>query len=305
MLYPLKFEPILVERVWGGTTLTRYGKPVPAGKRIGESWEISDRPGAESRVANGPYKGQTLRELIQTLGPDAVIGRARPPGTPRFPLLIKLLDARETLSVQVHPPAAIAGQLGGEPKTEMWYILETAGDAQLIAGLRRGVTRSQFEEALASGTLADLVHRLPVHPGDAIFIPSGRIHALGAGLVLVEIQQNSDTTYRVFDWGRPRELHVKQSLASIDFDDFEPASTPLPVTCEHFITEKLMLAREQSGRCDGSTFHVLCCIAGKIGIGGEVLNGGEFALLPAGLGDYTLKPLTNGAAVLRTFLPKK
>ncbi len=301
MLYPLKFEPILVERIWGGNALARYGKIIPPGQRIGETWEISDRDDVQSRVANGPHKGKTLRQLIDSFGPETVIGRARPPGAPRFPLLVKLLDARETLSVQVHPPPAAAGQLGGEPKTEMWYILEAAPQAKLFAGLRRGVTRAQFEQAPA-----DSVHRIPVRPGDAIFIPSGRVHAVGAGLVLVEIQQNSDTTYRVYDWGRTgRQLHLQESLACINFDDFEPAPTPLPITCEHFTVEKLVLNGEHHDRCDGSTFHVLGCIAGEIAVGDEVLRVGEFALLPAGLGPYTLMPLAKNTAALKTFLPKK
>ncbi len=143
-----------------------------------------------------------------------------------FPLLIKLLDARETLSLQVHPPAAKAKELGGEPKTEMWYVAAAEPRSELFVGLKRGVTREQFEAQLAAGTVAECFHRVPVTAGDAMFLPSGRVHALGGGLVIFEIQQNSDTTYRVFDWnrvgldGKPRELHVPQSLASIDFQDF-------------------------------------------------------------------------------------
>jgi len=305
VLYPLRFEPILVERVWGGNALIRYGKAISTGNNIGESWEISDRDDAQSCVVNGSEKGKTLRQLIQTLGVQLLGSLC--PITPlrRFPLLIKLLDARAKLSLQVHPPASLAYQLGGEPKTEMWHILEADKGAELYAGLRHGVTRSQFEAALTAGKLAELVHHFPVHPGDSVFIPSGRLHAIGAGLVLAEIQQNSDTTYRVFDWGRPRELHVKQSLASIDFNDFEPSPTPLPITCEHFTVEKLTLDRQQGERCDGSTFHVLGCIAGQIAIGDEVLRTGDFALLPAALGDYTLKPLVEHSALLKTSLPKK
>jgi mannose-6-phosphate isomerase len=305
MLYPLKFKPILMERVWGGDALARYGKAVPPGKKIGESWEISDRDEAQSIVANGPLAGQTLRHLIETLGASAVVGapfRARPAGesrpegrSHRFPLLIKLLDCRERLSLQVHPPAAVAPQLGGEPKTEMWYILEAAPDAHLIAGLKRGATRQQFERDPASW-----VHRFPVRAGDSIYIPSGRVHAIDAGLLIVEIQQNSDTTYRVYDWdrvgldGKPRPLHVAESLASIDFHDFEPSPTPLPIECEHFRVEKLTGAF--TGNCDGTSFHILAGIAGQLGVDGESVGVGEFVLLPAALGDYRV---SGDGAVLR------
>jgi mannose-6-phosphate isomerase len=146
----------------------------------------------------------------------------------RFPLLVKILDAQQKLSLQVHPPLEKAAQLGGEPKTEMWYVAEAAPGAELYVGLRRGVTRAEFEHKISAGTVAECFHRVPVKPGDAMFLPSGRVHALGAGLVIFEIQQNSDTTYRVFDWnrvgldGKPRPLHIEKSLASINFNDFEP-----------------------------------------------------------------------------------
>jgi mannose-6-phosphate isomerase len=159
---------------------------------------------------------------------DALLGSLPAPNG-RFPWLVKLLDARERLSLQVHPPAALAASLGGEPKSEMWYVAEADPGAELYAGLKRGVTREAFERAIQTGTVADCFHRVAVGARDAMFLPSGRVHAIGAGLVIFEIQQNSDTTYRVFDWhrlgldGKPRALHVSQSLASINFDDFEPA----------------------------------------------------------------------------------
>ena len=311
MLYPYKFQPILIERLWGGTALARYGKAIPPGKRIGESWEISDRTDAQSVVANGPAAGQTLRQLIENLGADVIIGRARPPGAPRFPLLIKLLDARERLSLQVHPPAALAALLGGEPKTEMWYILDAAPDSVLIAGLRRGVTRQQFEAAIRQGGAAfkKCFHQFPVQVGEALFVPSGRLHAIGAGLVIAEIQQNSDTTYRVYDWdrgddkGQPRALHVRESLASIDFDDFEPAPTPLPIRCADFVVEKLEISGAVAGRCDGTSFQILGGITGEVVITAgnfrEKLRPGEFVLLPAELGDYQLVGTVSPAKVLR------
>jgi mannose-6-phosphate isomerase len=228
LLYPLTFQPIFKERVWGGRSLeTLYAKPLPPGLRIGESWEISDRPGDVSVIANGRLAGKDLHWLVTHHQSD-LLGHAQPQGG-RFPLLVKLLDAREKLSLQVHPPAQKAAELGGEPKTEMWYIAQAEPGAELYAGLKRGVTRAMFEQKLQTGGVADCFHRLPVKAGDAMFLPSGRVHAIGAGLVIFEFQQNSDTTYRVFDWnrvgldGKPRALHVPQSLASIDFRDVEPA----------------------------------------------------------------------------------
>ena len=227
-MYPFIFHPIFKERVWGGRELERlYTKNLPADKPIGEAWEISDRPGDASVIANGPLAGKNLRWLMEHYAAE-ILGGAKPAADGRFPLLCKILDAREKLSLQVHPPAGKAKELKGDPKTEMWFIADAAPDASLYAGLKRGVTRAEFERSIADGSVAGCFHRLPVRAGDAMFLPSGRVHAIGDGLVIFEIQQNSDTTYRVFDWnrvgldGHARELHIAQSLASIDFNDFEP-----------------------------------------------------------------------------------
>jgi mannose-6-phosphate isomerase len=229
VLYPFTFHPIFKERVWGGREMERlYGKKLPSGAPIGESWEISDRPGDASVIANGPLGGKTLRWLMENHRAE-LLGDARAASENRFPLLVKILDAREKLSLQVHPPANKAAELGGESKTEMWFIADAVPGAKLYVGLKRGIARAEFERRVQDGSVAQCFHHLPVRAGDAMFLPSGRVHAIGAGLVIFEIQQNSDTTYRVFDWnrvgldGKPRELHVAQSLASIDFEDFEPS----------------------------------------------------------------------------------
>lgn len=233
VLPPLTFRPLFKERVWGGTRLAEvFHKPLPPGAVIGESWEISDRPEGVSVVAEGPLAGRDLRWLM-TQHSRELLGRDAAPGE-RFPWLIKLLDASDDLSLQVHPPAEKASTLNGEPKTELWYFADTRPGARIYVGLRQGVSREEFERRIADGTVAQCFHVHETKPGDVMFVPSGRVHALGGGNLVVEIQQNSDTTYRVFDWnrvgldGQRRELHVEPSLASIDFDDFEPPLVRTP-----------------------------------------------------------------------------
>jgi len=227
MLYPLTFEPIFQERVWGGRRLeTLFKKPLPPDQRIGESWEISDRPGAASVIANGPFAGHDLRWLMENHA-EELLGEVSSHNG-RFPWLAKLLDANEDLSVQVHPPADIASSLGGEPKTEAWHIACAVPEARLIAGLKRETSPEDFIARLDQSNFQECLHEIPANKGDSIFIPSGRLHALGAGIVVFEIQQNSDTTFRVFDWNRtgldglPRKLHIDKALQSIDFTDIEP-----------------------------------------------------------------------------------
>src|SRR5207244_9984485 len=223
---PIIFEPLFMERPWGGRRLkTQFGKRLPPKIRIGESWEIVDRPEAQSVVRDGPLRGKTLHDLWTQHRQELFGGVA---DRPRFPLLIKLLDANEKLSLQVHPTEKVAAKLGGEPKTESWYVAAADPDAELFVGLKEAMTREQFEGALRSGTIAEHVHTVRVKAGDAMFLPAGRLHAVGAGNLLVEIQQNSDTTYRVYDWdyvdekGKPRQLHVDQPLECIDLSDCKP-----------------------------------------------------------------------------------
>jgi mannose-6-phosphate isomerase len=225
-----------------------------------------------------------------------LLGRAASPNG-RFPLLVKILDAEDRLSLQVHPPAAKAAALGGEPKTEMWYITHAQPGAMLYVGLKRGVTAANFEERLKDGSVAECFHQVPVQAGDAMFLPSGRVHAIGAGLVIFEIQQNSDTTYRVFDWnrtdaeGKPRQLHVAESLQCIDFDDTEPQS----VRGQHklvddplFTVETQRVAGELRRLIDRP--HTIAVVQGAAEINQTLkMNPGEFCLLPACLGEMRIR----------------
>jgi len=303
MLYPLTFQPIFQERVWGGRNLELlFSKPLPAGKRIGESWEISDRPEAESLIANGPLTGLSLRWLMEEHA-DELLGNV-PDRNGRFPWLAKLLDAEADLSVQVHPPAEIAPALGGESKTEAWYIAHATPGSRIIAGLPEDMTRDTFAERLGQPGFADSLHAIPTKADKALFIPSGRLHALGAGTVVFEIQEDSDTTYRVYDWdrtglnGQPRELHVEQALASIDFTDTTPdLATPEWEAAEgHSVSRiahqpgvfELSLVRLEDAvtqLCPGEGMRVLAVTHGTLTIhAGEeplTLEAGGFALLPA------------------------
>jgi mannose-6-phosphate isomerase len=316
---PITFEPIFMERMWGGRRLeSEFGKKLPAKVRIGESWEIVDREEAQSVVRDGPMRGKTLHELWTEHREEVFgeIGETKSPRRPfpkRFPLLIKLLDAQEKLSLQVHPTETIAARLGSEPKTEFWYVAAADDKAELFVGLRKQTAPSEFKNALESGTAAELVHTIRVKAGDAMFLATGRLHAIGAGNLLVEIQQNSDTTYRVFDWnrldndGKARELHVEQALQCIDFNDCEPQLVEpigeLLVRHNLFEVQKwnLNAPREIAPR---GGFAIVYCLSGKLRCADVDLMPGEFFLVPALLQDRQLKPLSEGTNLLRVTIPK-
>ena len=308
---PIFFSPLYMQRVWGGRCLeTVYHRTLPDDAPYGESWEISDREQEQSVVVDGPYAGMTLHELW-TKHHELVFGVGLPPSN-RFPLLIKVLDARDDLSIQVHPPAHLASSLGGDPKTEMWFIADADPGAKLYAGLKKGVTRADFEAALADGSVADVVHAIEAQKGESIFIPSGRLHAIGAGFLIHEIQQNSDTTYRVFDWnrvgldGQPRELHVEQSMKSIDFSDFEPAMDrprgTIVAECEFFRVEKLTLApADPVGNETSDRFSIFSVAEGSVTTrAGHEFRKGDFFLLPRGGSQLTS---TGHTTLLRTTIP--
>lgn len=224
--YPLIFSPRLKEKVWGGQRLTHLHKPIPQGMLVGESWELVDLPEDQSVVASGPASGASLGELVRAWG-ARLMGTARLDGG-HFPLLVKYIDASQTLSVQVHPDEQAASRLGGRPKGEAWYILQADPGAVIYRGLKPGVDRRQLGRALEAGTVEELLVTVPAWPGDLIPVPSGTVHAIGGGVLLAEVQQPSDTTYRVFDWnrpgldGKPRSLHIEEAIESIHFGDEPP-----------------------------------------------------------------------------------
>ena len=284
------FTPIYQERVWGGTNFEqKLGRKLPAGKVIGESWDIVDRPEAQSIDS----AGKSIRELIAT-NPEAIMGPNWPSDRP-FPILVKWLDCQEKLSLQVHPPAEIARSLNGEPKTENWYIADAEPHATIMAGLKHGVTREQFEAGLKNDALEPLVHTIPVKAGESIFIPSGRIHAIGGGNLILEIQQNSDTTYRVYDWGRvgldgqPRQLHIEESLQSSDFEDFEPntlkpnnSSQQILAQSDVFDLRKVYLPAGETLSFAAGQARILSVVTGTLSeADGATLSRGDNALLPA------------------------
>lgn len=286
---PIIFQPIYQERVWGGRNLEhKLGRKLPAEKSIGESWEIVDRREAQSRTDSG----QTLRQLIEA-DPVAIMGSGWPADRP-FPILVKWLDCQEKLSLQVHPPTKIADELGGEPKAENWYIAEAEPHACLMAGLKQGVRKEDFERALREEALEPLVHTFPVRADESIFIPSGRLHAIGGGNLILEIQQNSDTTYRVYDWGRvgldgkPRQLHIEESLKSTDFHDFEPQTiktgpgSQTLAECEVFKLRKEVLKNGETLSFPGGAPVILSLLSGALtGQDGSALKRGDNTLLPA------------------------
>jgi mannose-6-phosphate isomerase len=329
-LYPLTFAPALRDYIWGGRNLESvYGRRLPPG-RTAESWEISGHPTASTVVDAGPLRGKSLPDILAVYGVDLVGTRAGwALERNRFPLLIKLLDAEKRLSVQVHPTDeyALAHEDGELGKTEMWYVLHARPGAQLILGLQSGVTPEQFRRAIADNSLNKCLHHLPVKAGDAVFVPSGTLHAILEGVIIAEIQQNSDTTYRVYDWGRlgadgqPRALHVEQALAVTDFQQVEPGPyEPVLVgekngvichrisSSRYFVVEKVVLPEGQTytSRTDGETLEIWGTVEGE----SELIWGEKafslptirFCLVPACLGEFAVQT-KKMATMLRVYLP--
>lgn len=303
------FKPIYQERIWGDHNLIKlFGRTLPEGKKIGESWELVDRPEACSEIESGPGIAPGTHQSIHTLWQDRrlEIFGTRSPDLARFPILIKLLDCQDNLSVQVHPPPGH----DGEPKTEMWYFLESTPEAKIYAGLKNGVTRERFEKAIGTPELPQLLSALHPEQSDAMFLPSGRVHAIGAGNVILEIQQNSDTTYRVDDWGRvddkgrPRALHREQALTSIRFSDFEPQFVQphgeRVLQCPFFTVERSFIYpgeyRVWTGDQTSFQYHFLA--QGELKIEDRSLKRGAGWLVPASAESYNLEPLGEGAELI-------
>lgn len=296
-IYPYKFCPIYKERIWGGRNLRRlFGRQFPEGKNIGESWELADLPGDSSTVANGPDAGKTLHELTTQLG-GGLLGRARPMPDGGFPLLLKLLDASDILSLQVHPDAAAVKQIGPDAalKTECWYVLDSRGGF-IYKGVQPGVTAGQFAAAVAANTVERLIRKVPVTAGDFHYLPAGLVHALGPGVVVAEVQTPSDTTYRVTDWGRGREIHVAHSMQCIRFGltgDSPPGAGGDTLLSTDFFMIKLRSAESlaaetlPAGLC---TALMVLHATGQVEIRSDApvehilpVGGGDTILLPAAL----------------------
>ena len=322
-LYPFILEPAYKDYIWGGNRIPGlFNRPLPDGI-YAESWELSDRPEGMSHVANGALKGESLATLMSRFG-SRLAGRAIT--STAFPLLVKLIDARERLSIQVHPDDAKAAQGIGEAKTEAWHILSAPDKGQVFAGLKSGVDEPAFKTALKRGRLEDCLQAVPVSAGDTIFIPGGRVHAICEGLMILEVQQNSNTTYRVYDWGRvdkagkPRELHLEQALKVIRWSDPAPIrTTPVPVSTKpgaivtelvaspYFKMESVAITAPFFVQHNGNSFHALFSGQDEVQVmsaaGTVIVPKGRTCLIPAALDQYTLKPGGRQASLLRISIP--
>ena len=342
-MYPLKFHPVFQERIWGGRNLVAVlGRPVPASLRsrnVGESWELADLPpgsvgsdsaGAasdgslSSTIGNGPLQGHPLRRVLKEHG-EEIFGPAKAPTTGYFPLLIKFLDARRDLSVQVHPDAAyVKSHPGTHLKSEAWYVLAAEPGAKIYKGVKPGVDAASFKAALADGTVANLLQTVAVKPGDCHYLASGTVHALGAGVLVAEVQTPSDTTFRVFDWnrlgsdGKPRKLHVAEALEVINFGapaaalpppataaDKHWQNTPL-VHCEYFTLQRRSLASGVEPLPTGRAL-VWIVLAGQALLQGDnqpitAIAPGETVLLPAKLNNPRVN-VVSPLVILEAALP--
>ncbi len=322
ILYPLKFIPVYKDYLWGARNLIKYGKKLPDGI-VAESWELSCHPDGMSIISNGLYSGRTLESLINEFG-GRLVGDTYQKNE-KFPLLVKFIDANDRLSVQVHPDDSYALTHEGEyGKNEMWYIIEAKPGAALIYDVRPGVTRESFKNAVTRNKVDECLKILPVKAGDFVNIPAGMIHAIGAGIILAEIQQNSNSTYRLYDYnrtdanGNKRPLHIEKALDVIDFNPagrkerYEGLKYSIPdagdltilVASRYFCVELLNIEGWINQSADGRRFYIYVCIQGK----GEIQWGnarmsfqkGETVLIPASLGNYSL----NGQMkALKAYIP--
>ncbi len=316
-LYPLRFTPVYKTYIWGGSRLeTVLGRELGPEPTYAESWEIADHPHGQSIVANGPLAGSSLGELTASRG-EELLGRHHP--RDRFPLLLKFLDAKQHLSLQVHPSDELAAQMGLDDsgKTEAWLVIEAEPGSVIWAGFKRPIDRPSVEAALRDGTIESLLHRFEPSPGDCLFLPAGTVHSLGEGILVAEIQQASDSTYRLFDWnrlddqGNSRPLHIEQALDAIDYSQ-GPVGPAQPRPAERPSVERLVESNQfifdrlsiESPQLVGSkdVCHVLTLLSGGVSVegdlGDEPLRFGQTMLLPACVGPVMLKPSQNRPALL-------
>jgi len=322
-LYPLRFEEILKEKIWGGRNLAHlFDKRLPADALVGESWEVSDRDDDQSLVLEGALKGATLGDLVARYG-EQLVGK-HPLAKGKFPLLFKIIDAQQQLSVQVHPTDELALTYAeSDPgKTEMWYVLAAREGAELMVGLQSGVTKEDFWEAVQTGRFEECLNYFKVKGGDAFFLPAGSVHALGAGIMVAEIQENSDATYRVYDWGRigsdgkPREIHLEKALSAINFE--RPSTNPVSgitvcegenrrtvlAACRYFATELLEIHRSYRDERVRTSFSILFFVEGNPLVVWDAdqlqIRRGQTLLMPAEINEWTVE---GSCKVLKFYVP--
>ncbi len=315
-LYPIYFEPIYKSYVWGGHGIVSTFARKDAPKQVAESWEVSDRPDGMSIVANGSCKGMTLHDLVLKFGED-LLGKGRTVSA--FPLLIKLLDAHDNLSIQVHPDDNTAKVMKAEPKAEMWYFLKTSEVAAVYAGLKPHVDKSAFEKAIQEDKVLETLEKIQVTEGDVVSIPGGRVHAILTGCLLLEVQQNSNTTYRIYDWGRDRPMHIQEALQVIDWENKSYAKTlPIPLQnggeikvlrllkTPYFEMQKIEATKPWQSTVSHDSFQVFFSLAGRSfleadGNREEMILGRTY-LVPAGCKEVTIIPQTALSKFLRITL---
>ncbi len=314
-LYPLLFTENLRTMVWGGERLRQLKGLAPDALPTGESWEVSAVSGSPSVVANGALAGRTLTELTEMYGASLLGERVVAQKGKEFPLLVKLIDAKRDLSIQVHPDDALArARHGCQGKTEMWYVMDAAPDATLYSGFSARITPEEYAQRVADGTICDVLARHSVKTGDVFFIPAGRPHAIGSGIILAEIQQSSDITYRIYDYnrlgldGKPRQLHTAEAAAALDYkvyDDYrspyiykEEGATEI-VRCPHFTVNLLSLTQPMERPLKAlGTFVVYVVLQGEVDVCGVALTAGHSCLVPAAIADVVLTPTASGTCTV-------
>lgn len=319
-LYPLKFQPILKDKIWGGEKLINQFNKASKSKQLGESWEVSTVPGDISIVSNGYLKGESLQSLLESYKSDLLGQKNYERFGNDFPLLIKFIDAKQDLSIQLHPDDTLAKERHNSfGKTEMWYVMQADTDANLIVGFNQKMDRETYLKHLEEKTLTKILNFDKVKEGDTYFIEAGRVHAIGAGVLLAEIQQTSNVTYRVYDWdrvddeGNERELHNDIAIDAFKFDmkdDFRVGYNKAKntannmVTCPFFITNFIELDTSIQNENDKDSFMIYMCVDGEITIKtdatSEKISKGETILIPAAVKDYTIE--TDYAKLLEVYI---